>query len=69
MNRAATTPSALTTTVPRASGDEPRVDPLVNGVPTLFPAPAGMNRGDLSTDETEVPVPRASGDEPTKVVI
>ncbi len=57
-------PVSLVHRVPRASGDEPII-PLINHARvTVFPAPAGMNRGSCAGNGWRAGVPRASGDEP-----
>ena len=64
MNRCCAYGAGSTSSVPRASGDEPGYWTDDARVKIVFPAPAGMNRCPTYSSSRCKSVPRASGDEP-----
>ena len=58
------TPKPDRRSVPRASGDEPRMVGVAAYSLTVFPARAGMSPTCSPIADIEICVPRASGDEP-----
>ncbi|EHH0584678.1 hypothetical protein J7D79_001957 [Salmonella enterica] len=65
INRPISTCLAFLGSVPRASGDKPRMNNLLLENSSVFPAPAGINLTNAQFVDNKVGVPRASGDKPS----